>query len=58
MEKKTLVASEQKREDVVEQRNEWKQIQEDFDIEKFVFIDKTWTKTNMTPLYGRALHGK
>ena len=34
VEKKTLVASEQKHEDVVEQRNEWQQIQEVFDIEK------------------------
>jgi len=32
MKKKTLIASEQKREDVVEQRKEWQQIQEDFDI--------------------------
>ena len=25
---------------------------------KLVFIDETWTKTNMTRLYGRALRGK
>jgi len=56
--KKTLVVSEQKRDDVVEQRKEWQQIQEGFDIEKLVFIDEIWTKTSMAPLYGRALRGK
>jgi len=33
-------------------------LQEVLDIEKLVFIDETWTKTNMTPLYGRAEIGK
>ena len=51
-------ASEQHREDVAEEREEWKQFQETFDLEKLVFIDETWTKTNMTPLRGRAEIGK
>ena len=58
MEKKTLHASEQHREDVAEEREEWKQFQETFDLEKLVFSDETWTKTNMTPLRGRAEIGK
>lgn len=33
-------------------------IQELFDWENFVFLDETWTKTNMTPLYGWAERGK
>jgi transposase len=58
MEKKTLYATEQHREDVAEKRVQWKEFQEDFDIEKLVFIDETWTKTSMSPLYGRAEIGK
>jgi transposase len=33
-------------------------LQETFDVKRLVFIDETWTKTNMTPLYGRAEIGK
>jgi hypothetical protein len=58
LEKKTLCATEQHREDVVRDRIEWKKIQDSFDLTRFVFIDETWTKTNMTPLYGRAEVGK
>ena len=56
--KKTLIATEQKRKDVVEQRKEWKQFQSIADETKLVFIDETWAKTNMTPLYGWADRGK
>jgi hypothetical protein len=28
------------------------------DCKRFVFIDETWAKTNMTPLYGWAQIGK
>jgi transposase len=56
--KKTLCAAEQHREDVVAEREEWKGFQEAIDVTKIVFIDETWTKTNMTPLYGRAEIGK
>jgi transposase len=48
--KKTLYAA--------EQHEEWKKLQEVLDIKKLVFIDETWTKTNMTPLYGWAEIGK
>jgi transposase len=58
LEKKTLHAAEQHREDVVGQREEWKDIQEVIDVEKFVFLDETWAKTNMTPTHGRADIGK
>jgi len=58
LEKKTLKAAEQHRQDVVEEREEWKKLQEIIDITKFVFIDETWAKTNMAPLYGRAEIGK
>ena len=40
------------RADVVLKRAEWKQLQEVIDFKRFVFIDETWAKTNMTPLYG------
>jgi transposase len=58
MEKKTLRAAEQHREDVAEERAEWKKLQETLPLERLVFIDETWTKTNMAPLYGRAEIGK
>jgi len=58
MEKKTLHAAEQHREDVIAEREEWKTLQETLPLESLVFIDETWTKTNMTPLYGRADKGK
>jgi transposase len=58
MEKKTLHAAEQHREDVTEERNHWQELQKTLDIEKVVFIDETWTKTNMTPSHGRAERGK
>jgi len=58
MEKKTLVATEQQRPDVVEEREEWQKLQEVIDVEKLVFIDETWAKTNMTSLYGWAEIGK
>lgn len=55
--KKTLVASEREREDVVRQRDEWKQRQPQIDPQKVVFIDETWAKTNMTRTYGRSERG-
>ena len=42
----------------MEEREEWKKLQEVVDVTKFVFIDETWTKTNMTPFYGWAEIGK
>ena len=56
--KKTLVAEEQLRPDIVAQREEWQTFQEFIDAAMLVFIDETWAKTNMSPLYGRAERGK
>jgi len=58
LEKKTLCPAEQHRDEVREQRHEWQQFQETIDVQKLVFIDETWAKTNMTPLYGWAGRGK
>lgn len=52
--KKTLIAEEQDRPDVVEKRNQWQSTQQQFDPDRFVFIDETWAKTNMTRTYGRS----
>ena len=43
---------------MIVEREEWKQLQETLPLESLVFIDETWTQTNMTPLYGRADKGK
>jgi len=56
--KKTLRAAEQHREDVVKQRSRWQWFMDIIDMKKLVFIDETWAKTNMTPLYGWAEIGK
>ena len=55
--KKTLIASEQDRPDVVEQRAQWRASQPQIDPSHLVFIDETWAKTNLTRRYGRALLG-
>src|SRR6266567_5329243 len=55
--KKTLIASEQDRPDVVEQRAAWRASQEQIDPANAVFIDETWAKTNMTRRYGRSALG-
>src|SRR5665647_2089026 len=52
--KKTLIASEQDRPDVVEQRAAWRDSQELIDPARVVYIDETWAKTNMTRTYGRS----
>jgi transposase len=52
--KKTLIASEQDRPDVAEQRTQWRAAQADIDPSGIVFIDETWAKTNMTRRYGRS----
>ena len=56
--KKSLVAAEQKRQDVADQRRRWKQAIADVDPSRLVFIDESGAKTNMTRLYGRAPRGK
>ena len=56
--KKSLHAAEQARPDVAKARTEWRAKQPTLNPAKLVFIDETWTKTNMTRLYGRAPRGK
>lgn len=55
--KKTLIASEQDRPDVVEKRVQWHASQSAIDPNRVVFIDETWAKTNMTRRFGRSLRG-
>ena len=38
-------------------RRAWSEAQPAMDVEKLVFIDETWTSTNMTRRYGRAPKG-
>jgi transposase len=56
--KKTLRASEQEREDIVIQREQWKEFQKNVDPSRLVFIDESGVKTNMIRLYGRAIKGE
>jgi transposase len=49
---------EQDRPDVAKARAEWRDKQSSLNTGKLVFIDETWTKTNMIRLYGRAPCGK
>ena len=57
VQKKTIHASEQDRPDVAAKRAVWKRDQEGLDASRLIFIDETWTKTNMTRLRGRAPRG-
>ena len=56
--KKTVLASEQDRPDIARKRKRWKAHQGGVDLQRLVFIDETWAKTNMTPLRGWAVRGK
>ena len=56
--KKTLIASERDRPDVAWRRAQWKAYQGRIDPARLVFIDETWTKTNMAPLFGWAPRGQ
>ncbi len=42
---------------MLHKRTEWREKQRGLNPAKLVFIDETWTKTNMTRLYGRAPRG-
>ena len=55
--KKSVLASEQNRPDVARRRRQWRQRQASIDPARLVFIDETWTKTNMAPLRGWAPRG-
>ncbi|MFD1104040.1 IS630 family transposase, partial [Sphingobium olei] len=51
-------AIEQDRPDVLRQRRHWFDGQLDLDPERLVFIDETWTATNMTRSHGRCPKGE
>jgi transposase len=42
---------------VARRRARWKRLRHKFAVERLVFIDETWTKTNMTRTHGRSLCG-
>jgi putative transposase len=52
-----VLASEQDRPDVARRRAQWIERQGLIDPVRWVFIDETWTKTNMSPLRGWAPRG-
>ncbi|MFA6205265.1 MAG: IS630 family transposase [Methylocystis sp.] len=56
--KKTAHASEQDRPDVKARREAWFESQLDLDPERLVFIDETWTTTNMARKCGREQKGE
>jgi putative transposase len=53
-----VVAGERDRPDVARRRAQWKRYQDRIEPERLVFIDETWTKTNMAPLRGWAPCGE
>jgi putative transposase len=50
-------ASEQDRPDVARRRAQWTTRQSSIEPARLVFIDETWTKTNMAPLRGWGPRG-
>lgn len=50
--KKGLLASETERPDIARRRARWQRHQGRIDPRRLVFVDETWTRTNMTPLRG------
>jgi transposase len=56
--KKSIHAAEQQRPDVARKRASWRKHQPQIGIERLVFIDETWTKTNMAPLRGWCRKGQ
>ena len=52
-----MLASEQDRPDVARRREQWIKYRGRVAAERLVFIDETWTKTNMAPLRGWAGRG-
>ena len=52
-----MVAGERERPDVARRRAQWIKYQGRIDPSRLVFIDETWTKTNMAPLRGWAPRG-
>jgi putative transposase len=52
------VASEQDRPDLARRRAQWRRYQGRIDPARLVFVDETWTKTNMAPLRGWSRRGQ
>ncbi len=52
-----MLAREQDRPDIARRRAQWRDYQRRIDPARLVFIDETWTKTNMAPLRGWAPRG-
>jgi transposase len=50
--KKSVAAGERDRPDVARRRAQWTKYQDRVDPERLVFIDETWTRTDMAPLRG------
>jgi transposase len=53
-----VVAGERDRPDVARRRAQWTRYQDRIEPERLVFIDETWTRTNMAPLRGWAPRGR
>jgi transposase len=53
-----VLAREQDRPDIARRRAQWRDYQRRIDPARLVFIDETWTKTNMAPLRGWAPRGQ
>ncbi len=56
--KKSLVAGERDRPDVGRRRVQWIKYQDRVEPERLVFIDETWTRTDMAALRGWAPRGR
>lgn len=52
------MAAEQARADIAAARRVWEELKRHLDVRRLVFLDETWTKTNMTRLFGRAPRGQ
>src|SRR5262245_33623828 len=53
-----VVAGERDRPDVARRRAQWTKYQNKIEPERLVFVDETWTKTNMAPLRGWGPRGR
>jgi transposase len=53
-----VVAGERDRPDVARRRAQWIKHQKSIDPDRLVFIDETWTRTDMAPLRGWAPYGQ
>ena len=56
--KKSVVAGERDRPDVARRRVQWTKYQDRVEPDRLVFIDETWTRTDMAPLRGWAPRGR